>query len=106
MARAAAAGEAATPARASGVRRVGGAMIVLFNPLSTTPGKQPLPLSVMSLAAVLEKSYAWTLVDGNVCTDPAGEIVGRLARASPSAVSGLAVPVRPGPQLPQARRLR
>ena len=44
---------AAAP-RAGGVRRVGGAMIVLFNPLSTTPGKQPLPLSLMSLAAVLE----------------------------------------------------
>ncbi len=29
-------------------------MIVLFNPISTTPGKQPLPLSLMSLAAVLE----------------------------------------------------
>ena len=29
-------------------------MIVLYNPLSTTPGKQPLPLSLMSLAAVLE----------------------------------------------------
>jgi anaerobic magnesium-protoporphyrin IX monomethyl ester cyclase len=77
-------------------------MIVLFNPLSTTPGKQPLPLSVMSLAAVLEKSYAWTLVDGNVCTDPAGEIVGRLARASSSDVSVLAVTVMPGPQLTQA----
>ena len=29
-------------------------MIVLYNPLSTTPGKQPLPLSLMSLAAMLE----------------------------------------------------
>jgi len=77
-------------------------MIVLFNPLSTTPGKQPLPLSVMSLAAVLEKSWPWTLVDGNVCTDPAGEIVARLARASSSDVSALAVTVMPGPQLTQA----
>ena len=44
-------------------------MIVLFNPLSTTPGKQPLPLSVLSLAAVLEgrePPETWTLVDGNV----------------------------------------
>src|SRR5713226_814454 len=102
MARAAAAGAAQAPARASLVRRVGGAMIVLFNPLSTTPGKQPLPLSVMSLAAVLEKSCPWTLVDGNVCTDPAGEIIGRLARASSSDVSLLAVTVMPGPQLTQA----
>jgi len=29
-------------------------MILLYNPLSTTPGKQPLPLSLMALAAVLE----------------------------------------------------
>ena len=41
-------------------------MILLFNPLSTTPGKQPLPLSVMSLAAVLEGKEAWSLVDGNL----------------------------------------
>ena len=27
-------------------------MIVLFNPISTSPGKQPLPLSLMALAAV------------------------------------------------------
>ena len=32
-------GAAATRPRAGGVRRVGGAMIVLFNPLSTTPGQ-------------------------------------------------------------------
>ena len=44
----------AAAARAGRVRPVGGAMIVLFNPISTTPGKQPLPLSLMSLAAVLE----------------------------------------------------
>ncbi len=42
-------------------------MIVLFNPLSTTPGKQPLPLSLLSLAAVLERAgIAWALVDGNI----------------------------------------
>jgi hypothetical protein len=32
-------------------------MIVLYNPISTTPGKQPLPLSLMALAAVLEGRY-------------------------------------------------
>lgn len=52
-------------------------MIVLYNPLSTTPGKQPLPLSVLSLAAVLEHPPAhagrapepWALVDGNLVRD-------------------------------------
>ncbi len=41
-------------------------MIVFFNPLSTTPGKQPLPLSMMALAAVVEGREPWCLVDGNV----------------------------------------
>ena len=45
-------------------------MILLFNPLSTTPGKQPLPLSVLSLAAVLEGKEPWSLVDGNIVADP------------------------------------
>ena len=76
-------------------------MIVLFNPLSTTPGKQPLPLSVMALAAVLEGRHEWTLVDGNICPTPASEIVGRLDKRS-HGPSLLAVSVMPGPQLTQA----
>jgi radical SAM superfamily enzyme YgiQ (UPF0313 family) len=85
-------------------------MIVLYNPLSTTPGKQPLPLSVMSLGAVLEGRHDWALVDGNVTSTPAGDIVGLLARARPGCRSLLAVTVMPGPQLTQAvdvcRRVR
>jgi anaerobic magnesium-protoporphyrin IX monomethyl ester cyclase len=92
-------------------------MIVLFNPISTTPGKQPLPLSLMSLAAVLEDEgrtlrsdlkvgpsgpIPWTLVDGNIVPDPAAEIIARLTAAPPSEVSFLAVTVMPGPQLTQA----
>lgn len=81
-------------------------MIILYNPLSTTPGKQPLPLSLMALAAVLEGRCEWTLVDGNVVRDPAARIVqlaesgdGRGTGALPAA---LAVTVMPGPQLTQA----
>ncbi len=95
-------------------------MIVLYNPISTTPGKQPLPLSVMALAAVLESPgegpvsqvsefsvgvltpTPWTLVDGNIVPDPAAEIVGRLSAAPRSDVALLAVSVMPGPQLTQA----
>ena len=77
-------------------------MIVLFNPRSTTPGKQPLPLSVLSLAAVLEGRHRWALVDGNVTNDPAGDIAALLSRASPSEVTLLGVTVMPGPQLSQA----
>jgi len=104
-------------------------MIVLFNPISTTPGKQPLPLSLMSLAAVLEAgptvsetrsqrpglrgsvsetrsqrsgAIPWTLVDGNIVPDPASEIIAQLTAAPRSEVSLLAVSVMPGPQLTQA----
>jgi radical SAM superfamily enzyme YgiQ (UPF0313 family) len=78
-------------------------MIVLFNPISTTPGKQPLPLSLMSLAAVLDAAAErWALVDGNVVSDPAAEIIARLSEARPSDLPLLAVSVMPGPQLTQA----
>jgi anaerobic magnesium-protoporphyrin IX monomethyl ester cyclase len=77
-------------------------MIVLYNPLSTTPGKQPLPLSLMALAAVLEGEHPWTLVDANLIPDPAPEIIARLNAAPASAARLLAVTVMPGPQLTQA----
>jgi len=77
-------------------------MVIFFNPLSTTPGKQPLPLSVMSLAAVLEGHEAWSLVDGNVQRDPAAEIVAQLSRVPSTDLALLAVTVMPGPQLTQA----
>jgi hypothetical protein len=86
-------------------------MIVLYNPLSTTPGKQPLPLSLLSLAAVLEsRSVPWTLVDGNLTADPAPAIIAQLSTGPNSTQSLLAVTVMPGPQLTQAvdvcRRVR
>ncbi len=76
-------------------------MIILYNPLSTTPGKQPLPLSLMSLAGVLEGRHVWTLVDGNVERDPAARLVA-LARASSPEKGLLGVTVMPGPQVAQA----
>jgi anaerobic magnesium-protoporphyrin IX monomethyl ester cyclase len=90
-------------------------MIVLFNPLSTSPGKQPLPLSLLSLAAVLEAgsgraSASWSLVDGNLFRDPAPEVIARLSAAPSGSPVLLAVTVMPGPQLSQAvavcRRVR
>lgn len=107
-------------------------MIVLYNPISTTPGKQPLPLSVMALAAVLEspptlrepqgrpghgrgatgsgqahwassgQAEAWSLVDGNLIADPAAEIIARLSAVPRAGFALLAVSVMPGPQLTQA----
>ena len=85
-------------------------MIVFFNPLSTTPGKQPLPLSLMSLAAVVDEHEPWCLVDGNLEADPAAAIVARFAGCEGHRVILLAVSVMPGPQLSQAvpvcRRIR
>src|SRR6185436_20884591 len=80
-----------------------GAMIVLFNPLSTSPGKQPLPLSLMSLASMLEaRGDSWTLVDGNLSADSAAEIIAQLRIVPRTQVSLLAVTVMPGPQLTHA----
>lgn len=76
--------------------------VILYNPLSTSPGKQPLPLSLMSLAAVLEGHYNWTLVDGNVIADPAAHIIELAQRLHNPSKSLLAVTVMPGPQLTQA----
>jgi radical SAM superfamily enzyme YgiQ (UPF0313 family) len=78
-------------------------MIVFFNPLSTTPGKQPLPLSIMALAAVVDGREPWTLVDGNIERDPAAAIQRELAsRAADDPLALVAVTVMPGPQLSQA----
>lgn len=85
-------------------------MIVLFNPRSTSPGKQPLPLSLMALAAVLDGREPWTLIDGNLVADPAAAIAACLSRAPAMELSMVAVTVMPGPQLTQAvevcRRLK
>jgi len=77
-------------------------MIVFFNPLSTTPGKQPLPLSLLSLAAVVDPHEQWQLVDGNVEMDPAAAIAARFEGCEGHVVNLLAVTVMPGPQLSQA----
>lgn len=78
-------------------------MIVFFNPLSTTPGKQPLPLSLMALAAVVDGREPWSLVDGNIEKDPARAIARRFAeRAGSDPIALLAVTVMPGPQVCQA----
>ena len=57
----------------------------------------------MSLAAVLEqRGEPWTLVDGNVTADPAGDIIARLSDVHASRTPLLGVTVMPGPQLANA----
>ncbi len=77
-------------------------MIIFYNPISTTPGKQPLPLSLLSLAAVLEGKADWVLVDGNMDKDPAARIISIAQGLPEPSKSLLAVTVMPGPQLSQA----
>jgi anaerobic magnesium-protoporphyrin IX monomethyl ester cyclase len=81
---------------------VGGVVIILFNPLATTPGKQPLPLAVLSLAAALGARSPWRLVDGNIEPDPARRILEIAAANAAVEPAILAVTAMPGPQLRQA----
>lgn len=77
-------------------------MIILVNPRSTTPGKQPLPISLLSLAAVLEGRERWSLVDGNIFKDPAAEVLSRARKTDSHEPLLIGVTVMPGPQLTQA----
>ncbi len=76
------------------------ARVLLFNPRSTSPGKQRLPLSLMAIGSVIEADYDIEFIDGNLIADPAPYIINR-AHQSPE-VKVLAVTVMPGPQLRQA----
>lgn len=71
-------------------------MIVLFHPRSTKPRSRRFPLSILSLAAVLEGQEDFALVDGNVDADPLGTL-SDLFQSNP--VELLAVSVMPGPQM-------
>jgi radical SAM superfamily enzyme YgiQ (UPF0313 family) len=73
--------------------------VLLFNPRSTSPGKQRLPLSLMALAAVIDADYEVEIIDGNLLDDAAAHIADRAA-ASDALLLG--VSVMPGPQLQQA----
>jgi radical SAM superfamily enzyme YgiQ (UPF0313 family) len=73
--------------------------VLLYNPISTSKGKQRLPLSLLSVAAVIAADYGVEFIDGNLIDDPASFIIER-ATATDSKL--LAVTVMPGPQLRQA----
>jgi len=73
--------------------------ILMYNPKSTSPGKQRLPLSLLAVAAVAEADYETEFVDGNLVADPAERII---ERAKATGAKLLAVTVMPGPQLVQA----
>ena len=81
--------------------------VIFFNPHSTSPGKEPLPISLLQLAAQMDEKIPWQLVDGNFDKNP-WRTIGK--RINDPGQTLLAVTVMPGPQLAQAvptcRRLK
>ncbi|MDX2163119.1 MAG: radical SAM protein [bacterium] len=73
--------------------------ILFYNPVSTSPGKQRLPISLMAIAAVIADDYALEFIDGNLIDDPAAAII---ERVQATGAQLLAVTVMAGPQLKQA----
>lgn len=73
--------------------------VLFYNPISTSPGKQRLPLSLLSVAAVIAADYEVEFIDGNLIADPAAYII---ERAKATRAKLLACTVMPGPQLRQA----
>lgn len=74
-------------------------MIILLHPRSTRPKNRRFPLSVLSLAAVMEGREDYVIIDGNVDPDP-GATLDRVMRETPAEL--LAVSVMPGPQMASA----
>src|SRR5579864_9247191 len=70
-------------------------MIVLYNPKATKYRSRRFPLSILSIAAVLEGREEYEIVDGNLDPRPT-ETLSALIREKP--VEVLAVTVMPGPQ--------
>ena len=73
--------------------------VLFYNPVSTSKGKQRLPLSLLAVSAVIANDYDVEFIDGNLVDDPAERIIER-ARATKAKL--LAVTCMPGPQLRQA----
>lgn len=70
-------------------------MIVFYNPKATKPKNRRFPLSILSMAAVLEGREDYVIVDGNLDPHPTETI---LSLIKSHAVELLAATVMPGPQ--------
>src|SRR5271163_864362 len=70
-------------------------MILLYNPKATRFRNRRLPLSVLSIAAMLEGKEEYAIVDGNLDSHPTETLVALLKEHR---VELLAVTVMPGPQ--------
>ena len=73
--------------------------VLLYNPISTSPGKQRLPMSLLAIAAVIADDYDVEFIDGNLIADPATHII---ERVQATGAKMLGVTIMPGPQLRQA----
>jgi anaerobic magnesium-protoporphyrin IX monomethyl ester cyclase len=73
--------------------------VLFYNPVSTSKGKQRLPLSLLAVSAVIADDYDVEFIDGNLIDDPATHII---ERAKATGAKLLAVTCMPGPQLRQA----
>ncbi|HEV7515451.1 MAG TPA: cobalamin-dependent protein, partial [Thermoanaerobaculia bacterium] len=73
--------------------------VILVNPQMCSPRSVRLPLSLLSLGAVLEGRHDYRIVDGNLDPDATGTVLALLSEA-PGAL--LAVTVMPGPQVATA----
>ena len=71
-------------------------MILLYHPRATRPRNRRFPLSILSLAAVLEGHEEYAIVDGNVDTNETETL---LAILGSEKIELLAVSVMPGPQM-------
>ncbi|HXO21996.1 MAG TPA: radical SAM protein [Thermoanaerobaculia bacterium] len=80
----------------------GGGRVLLVNPRMCSERSMRLPISLLSLGAVLEGKVDYQLIDGNVDGDAVGTTLAALA-ASPTALVG--VSVMPGPQVAPAIEL-
>ena len=74
-------------------------MLILYNPVSTSPGKTVMPMSLLSLGAVLEGKYPYQIVDGNLINNHADTLI-ELLKSNRAAALGITVMA--GPQLNQA----
>ncbi len=70
-------------------------MILFYNPKATKPRNRRFPLSILSIAAVLEGKEEYAIVDGNLDPNPTESLV---ALIKEHRVELLAVTVMPGPQ--------
>jgi radical SAM superfamily enzyme YgiQ (UPF0313 family) len=74
-------------------------MIILYNPRATRRRNLRFPLSVLSIAAMLDGREDYAIVDGNLDPNPQGTIVALMHQRP---VELLAVSVMPGPQTKSA----